>query len=226
MTREQFLEELPKLAEGYKPAPETINKISNLSLVMFIGPTGVGKTTLIKQSGFNYVPSDNTRLPRPGEIEGVDFYFRQDYDQVVEDIKLGRFLQIAIDGSGDLKATRAAAYPDSGTIAMAIMWNVITQFRNLGFKKTISAFIVPPDFEEWQRRIAKQDLSKDQLQKRLAEAKKSFSFGLTDPQVHLILNDQIKLALDQIKGLAEGRVDIGREASARRDAQNILDRID
>jgi hypothetical protein len=60
----------------------------------------------------------------------------------------------------------------------------------------------------------------------LAEAKKSFSFGLTDPQVHLILNDQIKLALDQIKGLAEGRVDIGREASARRDAQNILDRID
>jgi guanylate kinase len=139
VTREQFLEELPKLAEGYKPAPETINKISNLSLVMFIGPTGVGKTTLIKQSGFNYVPSDNTRLPRPGEIEGVDFYFRQDYDQVVEDIKLGRFLQIAIDGSGDLKATRAAAYPDSGTIAMAIMWNVITQFRNLGFKKTISA---------------------------------------------------------------------------------------
>ena len=226
MTRQEFLRVLPEAIQGYQPSKDTLRKTSELSLVMFVGPTGVGKTTLIKASGYHYVPSDNSRLPRPGELEGVDFFFRQDYDQLLDDIKTGHFLQVAIDGSGDLKATRASSYPESGIVAMAIMWNVVPQFRNLGFKETFSTFIVPPSFEEWQRRLAHQNLSTEQLHKRQSEAKDSFIFGLADPYVHLVLNDNVVAATSQIHRIVAGKIDRDRESLARQAAKDILNRLD
>jgi len=48
-------------------------------LIVLIGPSGSGKTTLerkfVKQFGFDRIVSHTTRKPRPGEIDGVDYYF-------------------------------------------------------------------------------------------------------------------------------------------------------
>jgi len=49
-------------------------------LFVISGPSGVGKSTLRKEvmnrcSGLKYSVSCTTRPPRPGEVEGVDYYF-------------------------------------------------------------------------------------------------------------------------------------------------------
>jgi guanylate kinase len=216
MTRDEFLKALPELVKNYQPSPDVLKQIGNLTLCMIVGPSGVGKSTMIEHSGFVFVPSDTTRDPRPGEQQGVDMYFHKDYDQVVADIAAGRFVQIALGASGDLYATKDTSYPTSGIATMPIMADVIPAFRGLGFQKTITAFITPPSYKEWMRRIKKPGLSEQDIQKRLPEAKRSFEFVLSDKEVHFILNDQIEDATKQLKDLMNGQIDTEREAKAKR----------
>ena len=124
MTREEFSAALPELVKTYQPAPDIANQIKALEVLMLVGPSGVGKTTLIQESGLAYVPSDTTRPARPGEVEGEDFYFRSDCDQIVQEIRSGKFVQIAVDPGGDLKATKASSYPRNGVIVMAVVADV------------------------------------------------------------------------------------------------------
>jgi len=206
MTREAFLKNLPELAKNYQPAPEVLKKIKSITLLMVIGPSGVGKTTLINKLGLDFVPSDTTRKPREDERHGIDMYFLTDYQQVASDIHSGRFVQVAIGPGGDFYATRDSSYPDSGTAVLPVVTDVVPIFRHLGFSKTISAFIVPPTYDEWMRRMSSHKLQGEQLDKRLAEAERSLAFARSDKQMHFILNDDVEPAVSQLKGLTGGNI--------------------
>jgi guanylate kinase len=70
-------------------------------------------------------------------------------------------------------------------------------------------------------RIDKNNVERDQLAKRLQEAKKSFEFALNDSQTHFILNDDLHKAVDQTKMLLVGTPDKHRESEAREAAEAI-----
>jgi guanylate kinase len=192
---------------------------------MIIGPSGVGKSTLIEHLGFSFVPTDTTREPRPGEKDGVDMNFRKDYDQLTADIKAGRFVQMAIFANGELYATKDTSYPMSGIATMPVMADVIPIFRGLGFKETISVFVAPPSYEEWMSRLKKHPVTPEQLKKRLAEARRSLIFALSDNQMHFVLNDNLDEAVRQTRDLVDGTVDEPREATARQAAKEMLEGI-
>jgi guanylate kinase len=225
MTREEFLKQLPELVKNYKPAPDVVSRINNLSLLMVVGPSGVGKTSLINKLGLKYIVGDNTRAPRPDEQEKVDYYFRQDYDRITEEIKNGRFVQVAVDSGGDLKATRDNAYPGSGVAVMAVVADVIPVFRKLGFKKTISIFVTPPSYEEWMQRLNAHDLSAEQQTRRLSEAARSLEFALNDQEMHFVLNDTLENAAAQTKNILAGKIDTEREDKARAISQSLLENV-
>jgi guanylate kinase len=222
MTREEFLAQLPELVKNYKPAPDVLKQINNLEVLMVIGPSGVGKTTLIDNSGLAFAPSDTTRPPRPGEQEGSDFYFRTDYDQLLNEIKNGRFVQVAIGSGGDFYSTKDTSYPSSGVVIKEVMANVTPIFQGLGFKSTISSFITPPSYKEWMTRLADHNLSADQLSKRLAEAQRSIEFALNQPNMHFILADTIEAAEQQLLNLLINKVDEARESQAKQAAFTLL----
>lgn len=225
MTRADFLRELPQLIKAYQPSPEVLAHITGVRLLMVIGPTGVGKTTLINQLGITYVPSDTTRLPRPGERSGVDMIFLSDYAKVISDIQAGKFVQVALGAAGDLYATSASSYPASGWATMPVMADVVPLFRVLGFGNTLSAFITPPNYTEWMRRLGGH-LEKETLDRRLDEAKRSLEFALGDSQTHFVLNDQVGPAVAQIKQLLTGQFDPRREQAARIAAQGCLAQLE
>lgn len=225
MTYEQFLLDFPKLIAGYNPAPDVAAQIKNLELLMIIGPSGVGKSRIINELGIPYVPSDTTRPVRPGEQDGIDMYFLSDYQQILEDVRAGKFVQVIVGPGGDFYATRASSYPAGGWATMPVVAEVVPTFRSLGFARTLSAFIVPPTFDEWIRRMQVHRLSGDQLAGRLAEARRSLSFALKDDQIHFVLNDIVKDAVAQIKDLLDGRINEEREAIAKAIATANLKRI-
>lgn len=78
--------------------------------VVFCGPSGTGKSTLIKRlmaeykDIFGFSVSHTTRLPRPGEVDGKDYHFvpRQKLEQAITN---GEFIESAIH-SGNMYGTR------------------------------------------------------------------------------------------------------------------------
>jgi guanylate kinase len=225
MTREDFIKILPGLVKDYQASAETLQGISNVELLMIIGATGVGKTSIIKRLGIPYVITDTTRPIRPDEINGLDYFFRTDYEQLMTEIKERKYVQINIFSTGDFYGTRASSYPDVGLAVYAVVADKVPQFRQLGFNETMSAFIVPPSFLEWMARMDKHNVERDQLTKRLQEAKQSFNFALNDGQSHFILNDDLDAAVHQTQMLLNGKIDNEREAKARQAAKEICDKL-
>jgi len=222
MTREEFLNQLPELVKDYEMLPETKARISSVDLLMIVGATGVGKTSIIKRLNIPFVITDTTRPTRPDEIDGSDYNFRADYDQVVADIKARKFVQVNIFPTGDFYATKASAFPELGFAVYAVVADRILEFRQLGFSETISAFVTPPNFLEWMSRIDRHNSESDQLAKRLDEAKRSFNFALNDKETHFILNDDLDMAVHQTEMLLNGKVDQNREEAARKAAEQIF----
>jgi guanylate kinase len=221
MTREELIKNLPETIRDYQASPEVLDKISDIDLLMIIGGTGVGKTSIIKRLGIPFVPADTTRPIRPDEIDGTDYFFRTDYDQLVKDIKDRKFVQVVIGPAGDFYGTRASSYPQVGLAVYAVVADVVPSFRQLGFKETTSAFVTPPTFLEWMERIDPHNIESDQLSKRLEESKRSFNFALNDKDVHFILNDDLDKAVYQTKMLVSGKPDFDRESRGRQAAEQI-----
>lgn len=225
MTREEFLIQLPELVKNYQPSPAVVSQIKNVSLLIVIGPSGVGKTTVIKKVGLPFVPPDTTRQPRPGEVDGRDYYFLKDYDRTIDDLKTGQFVQVVIGASGDLYASKASSYPTGGVALMTVMADVVPIFRQLGFRNTVSAFITPPSYDEWMRRMSEHGVEASQLDARLSEAYRSFNFALNDSETHFILNDNIEKAEHQLLELINGIIEGPREIEARKASQEIFSRL-
>jgi guanylate kinase len=221
MTREDLIKILPDLVRDYQALPEIIDRIQGIDLLMIIGGTGVGKTSIIKRLGIPFVPTDTTRPVRPDEIDGTDYFFRTDYQSVIAEIKERKFVQVAVGPAGDFYGTRASSFPQVGLAVYAVVADAVPTFRQLGFNETISAFVTPPTFIEWMERIDRNNVESDQLSKRLEEAKRSFYFALNDPQVHFILNDDLDKAVYQTKMLVSGKPDENRQSLARQAAENI-----
>jgi len=50
-------------------------------LIVLVGPSGSGKTTLgdeLSERGFPKLVTTTTRQPRPGETDGIDYYFKKE----------------------------------------------------------------------------------------------------------------------------------------------------
>lgn len=54
------------------------------TIIVLVGPSGSGKTSIgevLSKHGIHRLTTTTTRKPRPGEIEGIDYYFR-DFDEM------------------------------------------------------------------------------------------------------------------------------------------------
>lgn len=222
MSEETFKQMLPALVKNYQPAPMVKEAVRSSTLLMTVGPSGVGKTTIMRELGYPLALSTVTRGRRTNEIDGIDYHFRYDYENLVEEIKNGQFLQVNIGAVGDFYGTKASEYPPDSISTMAVTAESIPIFENLGFKQLIEVFITPPSFKEWMRRISAHDLSNDQLQKRLIEGQTSLNRALEHIAMHFVLNENVSDATFQIKNLVTGKVDNISEQNTRQTAEVIL----
>lgn len=209
------------MARNYQAPAQVLARISDVDLLMVVGASGVGKTSIIKRLGIPYVPTDTTRPKRPGEVEGMDYFFHDDYAQLAEEIKSRQFVQVAVGPTGDFYGTRASLYPQLGLAVLGVLAEEVPRIRTLGFNETQTVYITPPSFLEWMDRLGRISFDRDQLLGRLKESKRSYNFALNDPQTHFILNDNLEAAIHQVSTLLNGKIEPDRESRAREEAQRI-----
>lgn len=150
-------------------------------LFVISAPSGAGKTTLCTAlrttRDFVYSVSCTTRPPRPGEIEGEDYYFLTP-EQFRAHVDAGEFLEYA-EVHGNFYGTLRGKVLDNLQVGIDVLIDIDTQGAT-----TIRAnehqvirdaladvFIMPPSREELRRRLVKRGSeTPEQIERRLGNA--------------------------------------------------------
>lgn len=224
MEKKDFIQWVKKLAETYQANAQTLQQLSNIDLIALVGPTGVGKTTIIERLELPYVRSDVSRQPRGEEKNGHEYFFRDDYFNMLDEIKRGEYAQFLVGHNEEFYGTRISSYPNEGPAMMAIIATAMPSFRKLGFRRVIPIYILPPGYAEWMRRIG-QGRATD-LNARMKEAAESLPAALADPAYHFVLNDDLELAIKEVVTIINGgEISKHRDELARSSADLLFGRL-
>ena len=167
-------------------------------------PSGAGKTTLVKKisknNNFQVSVSHTTRLPRPNEMDGKDYYFiSKNYFKKL--IKKNQFLEHAkvFDNYyGSSKKTVIDKLEKGKNIVFDIDWQGTRQIRNKKLNyKLLTIFILPPSRDELLKRLIKREKKNMKtVKKRMKEFKKDLSRWKEYDFV--VINDDLKLCYKKI----------------------------
>ncbi|MBE9206676.1 guanylate kinase [Nostoc sp. LEGE 06077] len=173
-------------------------------LIVLTGPSGVGKGTLMRSllqrhPQLYYSVSVTTRSPRAGEINGKNYYFidRGKFEQLVAQ---GEFLEWA-EFAGNYYGTPREAVVNkiqSGKlVVLEIELEGARQIR-VSFPNALSIFILPPSFDELEKRIrGRGQDSEEAIARRLVRAKAEIAAA--DEFDIQIVNDDLDTALGAIE---------------------------
>jgi guanylate kinase len=173
-------------------------------IIALSAPSGTGKGTLVRKllqqdPGFRQSVSVTTRLPRAGEAEGGDYYFRTEkqFDGLVRNKELLEWDEYCGHRYGTPKDHLMKAMGSGLDILLEITVDGAFAVKE-AFPEAVTVFLLPPSLEELRRRITERSTEDEgAIEDRLAEAKEEISRA--DRYDYLIVNDDLDTALDTFR---------------------------
>lgn len=187
-------------AHLYTPSPASLTRLKAVHFVAVVGPTAVGKTTLIREAmkrepSLHLVLNNTSRPPRPDEREGVDYRFETRAAMEAR-IARGEYAQVAPSLFSDLYATAAEDYATEGIAVLPVLAEALDQFKALPFAEMRIVYILPPEWDIWQSRIEKHHFSPEKLAGRMQEAKRSLQYARTHLDMAFVVSRDVGPATD------------------------------
>ena len=178
-------------------------------LAIISGPSGVGKSTLIKElvkdTRFALSVSATTRQPRPGEHDGIDYHFL-DADEFRARIDRGEFLEYALVHGQSYYGTLASEVDRLGAQGQIAILDIDVQGAKslAGVKNATSIFIAPPSWDELVQRLrGRASENETELQQRLDTAEAELQEQ--EQYDHVVINAELSEALQEIRGILLSR---------------------
>ena len=178
--------------------------------ILFSAPSGCGKSTIIQRllgyfNCFDFSISATSRMPRPGEQNGRDYYFltREEFAQRVKHDQFLEWEEV-YEGTcyGTLKSEPQRIWNEGHVIVFDVDVNGGKNLKRYFGDKALSIFVMPPSVEVLEQRLRSRGTeSEEAIQKRLGrsalELKESPCFDVT------ILNDDLDTAVAEAKSVIE-----------------------
>ena len=150
--------------------------MSKGKLIVISGASGVGKGTVLgimmkKRKDLSFSVSATTRPPRPGEIDGVHYYFitQEKFEAM---IAAGDFLEYDAHAANYYGTPRAQAEEKQarGPVLLDIEPKGAKQVKEKA-PDAVLIFIMPPSVQELERRLrGRGDTSEEQIKMRMERA--------------------------------------------------------
>lgn len=181
-------------------------RVGNLFIVS--GPSGAGKGTLVRAL-LDRVPdiwlsvSATTRAPRPGELEGVHYFFLTP-EEFTRQVETGGFLEWAevhANRYGTLRAPVEQRISEGRQVILEIDPQGAMQVKR-EIPEAVLLFVEAPSMEELRRRLATRGSeTEDQIESRMATAIREIELaGMYD---FVILNDDVSSATDRMVAIID-----------------------
>lgn len=174
-------------------------------LIVVSGPSGCGKGTMLaeilKSDKFFYSVSATTRSPRPGEIDGVNYYFhsRESFEKLINEDGMLEYAEFC----GNYYGTPRKPVEDMLAEGKHVILEIEVQGAMKVMEKcpeAIFVFILPPSLKELRRRLHKRGTETEEvIEKRLSEAageiRQAYRYDYT------VINGELSAAVDDLKAI-------------------------
>jgi guanylate kinase len=180
-------------------------EIGNLFIIS--APSGTGKTTILKKvisemENIMFSVSHTTRTPRPGEKEGVDYYFveKDAFQKMLEKELFYEWAEV----HGNLYGTSRYAVQETIDQGKDIILDIDVQggfqAREKVGARGIFIFIMPPSIQELESRLVKRGTEPESvIATRLKNAQVEIKF--MDQYDYVIVNDNVSKAVEVLKSI-------------------------
>lgn len=179
-------------------------------LTVISGPSGVGKGTIINKlfeigDNLYFSVSATTRKPRPGEIDGVHYSFKN-REEFEHDIETGEMLEHAVF-NGNYYGTPKSAVEEKLSAGKDVVLDIEIQgARNVKklMPEAVLVYILPPSIDELKKRLVGRNTEDaETIRGRLSAAYRELHEA---PELYdyFIVNDMVENAAIKIKDIIEG----------------------
>jgi energy-coupling factor transporter ATP-binding protein EcfA2 len=180
------IEHLLAVQDTYRPGEEARTALADKTLIMLVGPTGAGKSTVMQglirlDSDISIVGTITTRPPRPDDqFDRYTFFEHTDegLQPLLKDIAERKLIQYAVNPySYQIYGSAPGDYPSRINIGDYFS-SVVDDFHAYGFGRIIPITLVTAP-ESWQKRFDERFPTGDpQRESRRREAVESLEWSL------------------------------------------------
>ena len=171
-------------------------------LFVISGASGVGKSTVLgkvmaQRDDLRFSVSATTRAPRPGEVDGREYYFVTK-DKFLSMIDSHEFLEYDahMDNYYGTPKGQLEEKLQFGSVILDIEPNGAFNVRKER-PDAVLVFIAPPSLEELERRLrSRGDTSEEQIKVR--QARVAWEMEQSKQYDYVVINDQVETCADEI----------------------------
>jgi len=174
-------------------------------LIVISGPSGVGKDAALKElqardHSLHFVVTMTSRLPREGEVDGVDYFFvsKEQFQSLIEE---DEFIEHAIvygDYKGIPKSQIRQALASQKDVILRVDVQGAMTLRRL-CPGAVLIFLIPTHEKEWFERLRKRRTeTPESLALRLKTAKEELEYLSEFDYVVVNAQDQLSDTVDTI----------------------------
>lgn len=175
-------------------------------LLVVSGPSGSGKGTICKKllkrnKELIFSVSATTRRPRPGEIEGVNYFFidEKKFKKMIDENEFLEYANVHNNYYGTPKKFVLDEIKKGEIVLLEIDVQGALQIKK-AYPEAVLVFLSPPSIDELKSRITKRGTeTKKDIDIRLTNAFKEFKY--IKEYNYIVINDEITKAVEQIEAI-------------------------
>lgn len=175
-------------------------------LIVLSGPSGAGKSTVVgkcmeKRNDICFSVSVTTRNPRPGEVDGKDYFFisRERFAEMVENDELLEHAEYVSNAYGTPRAAVEKRLSEGYNVILDIEIQGARQVHEK-MPEAVMLFVVPPSLGELERRLKSRGTeTAEVIEGRLARARQEYAEA--DFYDWLIINDDADAAAAELSAV-------------------------
>ncbi|WP_096435464.1 guanylate kinase [Alteribacter populi] len=175
-------------------------------LIVLSGPSGVGKGTVCgalrnHDTDIQYSVSATTRNPREGEVDGVNYFFKQkeEFESMIKNSQLLEWAKYVDNYYGTPRAYVEDTLAQGKDVILEIEVQGALQVRE-SFSEGVFIFLMPPSLKELRSRIEGRGTeTKDLIDSRMTVAKDEIE--MMDKYDYVVENDEVEAAVERIKAI-------------------------